>query len=105
MRGDLDVQSEHMYKLRTKPELCARHKGAHVQGDQAAALQAGGDVALDDALRQSFCQGGLAHSGLTCTQPLGSCEEELNENPKIVLSRSNAIPVHGIVQCRQLCHS
>ena len=43
--------------------LRSRDQGAHVQREQALALEAFGNVAVDDAQREAFCDGGLANAG------------------------------------------
>ncbi|MNX72977.1 hypothetical protein D3C86_1043530 [compost metagenome] len=46
-------------------ELGAGQQGRQVQGQHALAAQALGHFVVDDALRQAFDDGGLAHAGLT----------------------------------------
>ncbi len=45
-------------------ELGARDQRAHVQREDLLVLEALGHFAVDDALRQAFDNGGLAHAGL-----------------------------------------
>ena len=50
--------------LELAPELRPRDQRAHVQRQEALALQALRDFGVDDPLRQPFDDGGLAHPGL-----------------------------------------
>ena len=62
-RGDF-VQHGLQPLLELAAEFGARDQRAHVQRHQPLVAQAFGHIAIDDAQRQAFGDGGLAHAGL-----------------------------------------
>ena len=62
-RGDF-VQHGLQPFLEFAAKFGARDQGAHVQRHQPLVAQDFGHVAIDDAQRQAFGDGGLAHAGL-----------------------------------------
>lgn len=81
-----------------------RHKereGARtqVQGDHALVLEALWHLALDDALRQPFHDGRLAHTGLPCAgaRPLSRAHEKRREEKKKKTARREHTNEHGVV--------
>ena len=51
--------------LKLTPKFCAGNQRAHIQDDHPAVLQTFRHIAADDALRQPFHNGGLAHTRVT----------------------------------------
>ena len=74
-------------------ELGAGDHGAEVDGDQFLVLELVGDIAADDALGESFDDGGLAHSGLADQDGvvLGAAAEDLHHAADLVVTADDGV--------------
>ncbi len=74
-------------------ELGARDQRAHVEREDAFALEAFGHFAVDDALREAFDNGGLADAGLADEHGvvLGAAREHLHRAADLVVAADDRI--------------
>src|SRR5262249_12481792 len=74
-------------------ELRARDERTQIEGDQAFVLQAFGDVAVHDALREALDDGGLADSGLADQDRivLRAAREHLNDATDLLVAADRRI--------------
>src|SRR5690606_12974587 len=79
--------------LELAPVLRARHHGREVQGHQALALQAFGDVAVDDAPGETLRNGGLADARLADEHGvvLGAAAEDLDGAADLLVTADDRI--------------
>ena len=78
--------------------LRAGQERADVERPHALALQALGNVARDDALREPFCDRGLAHPGLADEDRvvLGATREDLHDAADLLVAADDRIELAGL---------
>ena len=74
-------------------ELRARDQRAHVEREDALALEAFGHFAIDDALGEAFDNGGLADAGLADEHRvvLGAAREHLHRAANLVVAADHRV--------------
>ena len=79
--------------LELAAKLRARDQRTHVEGEQSLALQAFGDLGIDDALRESLHDCGLADSRLADQHRvvLGAPLQDLNGAPDLVVAPDHRV--------------
>ena len=95
---------EHRFQpfLELAAELGARNQRAHVQRHQFLVAQAFGHIAIDDAQRQAFGDGGLAHARLADQHRivLGAAAQHLDGAADFLVAADHRIQLAG---AGQLC--
>ena len=73
--------------------LGAGYQGAEIQGDDLLAFQGGRDIAVDDALGQSFDDGGLADAGLADEHRVvfGPARQHLDDPPDLLVTADDRV--------------
>ena len=79
--------------LELAAELGAGHEGAQIERHQALVLEALGHVAIDDALRQPFDDGGLADAGLADQDGivLGAARQDLDGAANLLVAADDGV--------------
>jgi hypothetical protein len=82
----------------------AGNERAHVERDHLLVLQPLGHILADDALREAFGDGGLAHAGLADEHRvvLGPAEQDLNDAPDLVVPADDRVELALARQLRQI---
>ncbi len=85
-----------LFKLAT--ELGTGNQRSHIQRQHFLALEPFGHFAVDDALRQPFNDGGLAHTGLTDQHRvvLGAALQHLNSTANLVITTDHRVQLAGL---------
>ena len=90
--------------LEFSAEFSAGDQRAHIERENTLVLQALGHLAVDDALRQAFHDGGLAHARFTNEDRivLGSTLEHLNRPANFVITTDHRIQLSAAGTLREV---
>ena len=83
----------------------AGHKGAHIQLEDLFLEQQRRHIAFDDALRQTFHDGGLAHTRFADQGGvvLGAARQNLDDAFNFFLTPDDGVKLASFRQCGQVC--